>query len=164
MKDYEDGNASMAWEKLKKKFDPVSAPTLVKKERLFRESKLGKNEDPEIWINNLEDLQVKLEVMGSEMTDEQFLIQVLNGLTKNYELQITLIENRIGDKMNPLSIDEVKEDLNLRYERLSSKSESTKREDFGEERTLFTTQSKRMSKLRQIGSSVITVQVQDGQR
>jgi len=51
-KDYEDGNASMAWEKLKKMFDPVSAPTLVKTERLFRERKLGKNEDLEIWINN----------------------------------------------------------------------------------------------------------------
>jgi hypothetical protein len=31
---------------------------------MFRESKLGKNEDPEIWINYLEDLWVKLEVMA----------------------------------------------------------------------------------------------------
>jgi hypothetical protein len=50
----------------------------VKTERLFRERKLGRNEDPEIWINNLEDLGVKLEVMGSNMTNEQFLIQVYN--------------------------------------------------------------------------------------
>jgi thermostable 8-oxoguanine DNA glycosylase len=55
-KDYEDGNATHTWEKLKKKFDPVSAPTLVKTWRMIRESKLGRNEDPEIWINNLEDL------------------------------------------------------------------------------------------------------------
>ena len=95
----------MAWEKLKTMFDPVSAPTLVKTERLFRESKLGKNEDTEIWIKNLEDLLVELEVMGSNMTDEKFLIQVLNSLTNDYEL-----EKRIGDKMNPLSIDELKED------------------------------------------------------
>ena len=66
----------------------------MKTERLSRESKLGKNEDPEIWINNLEDLQVKLEVMGSEMTDEQFNIQVLNILTNDYELQMTLMESR----------------------------------------------------------------------
>jgi hypothetical protein len=51
-KDFEDGNASMTWDKLKK-LDPVSAPTLVKTKRLFRDSKLGKNEDPEIWINNM---------------------------------------------------------------------------------------------------------------
>jgi hypothetical protein len=56
-KDYEDRSASLAWEKLKKKFDPVSASTLVKTERVFRESKLEKNEDPEIWIKNLEDLK-----------------------------------------------------------------------------------------------------------
>jgi hypothetical protein len=51
-KDFEDGNSTHTWEKLKKKFDPVSAPTLVKTERMFRESKRGRNEDPEIWINN----------------------------------------------------------------------------------------------------------------
>ena len=141
-KDYEDGNATHAWEKLKKKFDPVSAPTLVKTERMFRESKLGRNEDPEIWIKNLEDLRVKLEVMGSNMTDEQFLIQVLNSLTSDYELQMTLMEKRIGNKENPLTIDELKEDLNLRYERLSSKSESTRNDDYGEEKALFVTQFK----------------------
>jgi hypothetical protein len=43
---------------------------------MFQENKLGKNEGPEICINNLKDLGIKLEVMGSNMTDEQFLIQV----------------------------------------------------------------------------------------
>ena len=76
------------------------------------------------------------------MTDEQFIIHVLNSLTNDYKLQMILMEKRIGDKMNPLSIDELKEDLNLRYERLSTKFESLKRYDFGEERALFTTQYK----------------------
>jgi gag-polypeptide of LTR copia-type len=138
-KDYEDGNANHAWEKLKKTFDPVSAP---KSERMFKESKLGRNEDPEIRINNLEDLQVKLEVMGSNMTDEQFLIQVLNKLTGDYELQMTRMEKGIGNKENQLSIDALKEDLNLRYERLSSKSESTRNDDYGQEKALFVTQFK----------------------
>ena len=75
-KEYEDGNAALAWEKLKKKFDPVSAPSLVKTERMFRESKLNKDEDPEVWITNLEDLRLKLELMGSSMNDNQFMVQV----------------------------------------------------------------------------------------
>jgi gag-polypeptide of LTR copia-type len=128
-----------AWEKLKKKFDRLSAPTLVKTERMFREIKLGKNEDPDIWSNNLEDLQVKLEVMGSNKTDKPFLIQVLNRLTGDYELQMTLMETCIDDKLNPLSIDELKEDLTLRYERLSSKSESTKNDNYDKEKALFVT-------------------------
>jgi hypothetical protein len=53
-KDYEDVHAALTWEKLKKKYDPVSTPSLVKTERLFRECKLGKDEDPETWIMNLE--------------------------------------------------------------------------------------------------------------
>ena len=106
---------------------------------MFRESKLGKNEDPEVWINNLKDLRVKLEVKGH---DERLLVQVLNSLTGDYELQMILMEKRIGNKENPLSIDELKEDLNLRFERLSTKSESTRNEDFGEEKALFTSQFK----------------------
>jgi hypothetical protein len=64
------GNAALAWKKLKKKDYSVSAPSLV----LFRESKLSKDEDPDVWITNLEDLSIKLEVMGSSMTGEQFMI------------------------------------------------------------------------------------------
>jgi gag-polypeptide of LTR copia-type len=75
---------------LKKKYDPVSAPSLVKAEIMFRESRLGKNEDPELWINNLEDLRIKLETMGSNMTDDQFIVQVLNSLTSDYKLQMLL--------------------------------------------------------------------------
>jgi hypothetical protein len=61
---FEDVNTLLAWVKLKKKYDPISAPSLVKTERMFRESILGKNEDPAIWINNLEDLHIKLETIG----------------------------------------------------------------------------------------------------
>jgi gag-polypeptide of LTR copia-type len=109
---------------------------------MFRESKLGKNEDPEIWINNLEDLLVKLEVMSSNMTDEQYLIKVLNSLTGDCELQMTLMEKRIGYKENLFTINGLKEDLNLRYERLSSKTGSTRNDDYGEEKALFVTQFK----------------------
>jgi hypothetical protein len=38
----------LAWDKLKKKVDPISAPSLVKTERAFMKSKLEKGEDPEI--------------------------------------------------------------------------------------------------------------------
>jgi hypothetical protein len=44
-KEFEDDSTALAWEKLKRKYDPISAPSLVKTERRFRESRLGKNED-----------------------------------------------------------------------------------------------------------------------
>jgi hypothetical protein len=55
---------------------------------------------------------------------------------------MTLMEKHIGDKLNPLSIDKRRRDISLIYERLSSKSESIRNKDFGEEKALFTTQFK----------------------
>jgi hypothetical protein len=52
-KDYVDGNAFMAWERLKNKFEPVSAQSLVKMENQFRQCALKKNQDSEIWITEL---------------------------------------------------------------------------------------------------------------
>jgi hypothetical protein len=55
--------------------------------------------------------------MCSFMTDDQFMIQVLNSLTNDYDLQMLLLGKRIGSKENLLIIDELKEELSLRYER-----------------------------------------------
>jgi hypothetical protein len=88
---------------------------------MFRESKLSKDENPEVWITILEDLRLKLEIMVSSMTDDQFMVQVLNSLTGDYVLRMLLLEKRIGNKVNPLTIEDFKEELNLRFERLSSK-------------------------------------------
>jgi hypothetical protein len=50
---YKDGNARLSWEKLKKKYDPASDPSLVKTEILFRGCKLGRDEHSETWIASL---------------------------------------------------------------------------------------------------------------
>jgi hypothetical protein len=59
-----------------------------------------------------------------------------------FEFEMMFVEKCIGEKENPLSIDELNEDLNLRYERLLSNSESTNHEDFCGEKELYTVQSK----------------------
>jgi hypothetical protein len=66
------------------------------------------------------------------MTDDQFMVQVLNSLTNDYELRMLLLEKRIGSKENPLTIDELKEELILRYERLLMKTETAKVNNLGE--------------------------------
>jgi hypothetical protein len=47
-KDYANGNVSMARERLKNKFQPSSAPSLVKLEKQFRPCSLKKGQDPDI--------------------------------------------------------------------------------------------------------------------
>jgi hypothetical protein len=49
IKEYIDGNAALAWERLRKKFEPISASSMVKLEKQFRQLALQNNQDPEVW-------------------------------------------------------------------------------------------------------------------
>ena len=128
-KDYADGNASLAWERLKNKYEPQSAPSLVKMEKQFRQSALKKGQDPDIWITELEDYRMKLDELGSSITENQFILHILNNMTADYDLQLAMMEKRINDKINPLSVDEIRADLNLRFERLNEKKDDNDNED-----------------------------------
>jgi hypothetical protein len=96
----------------------------VKLEKQFRELSLKKGQDPEIWITELEELRVRLEAMGSSISENQFMIHILNNLTSDYELQLALIERIVGDDEKPLTIEEIRGELSLRYERMNMKSSS----------------------------------------
>jgi hypothetical protein len=80
---------------------------------------LKKGQDPEVWITELEDLRVKLENMGSCINEHQLMIHILNDLASHYDLQLALMERRVGDADKPLTVEEVTGELNLRFERLN---------------------------------------------
>jgi hypothetical protein len=48
--EYVDSNAFMEWERLKNRFESVSAPSSVKMEKQFCQCTLKRSQDPEIWI------------------------------------------------------------------------------------------------------------------
>jgi gag-polypeptide of LTR copia-type len=120
-KEYPGGNAAIAWERLNK-FEPVSAPSMIKLEKQFRTLSLKKSENPEVWITELEDLRIRLGDIGSTILDNQFMIHVLNNLTMDYDLQLALMEKRVGDSEKYLSIEEIKAEMNLHLERLNVSS------------------------------------------
>jgi hypothetical protein len=127
--DYPDGNAAIAWQGLKRKYAPTTAPTLTRLSKVFYGAKLKKKVDPEVFITYLEDVRTRLEAMNSTMTDEQFIVHVLNNLTSDYDNQVENLEKRIGSDKDPLTIEEVRDDMSLRYEQLNRK----KNEDSDEE-------------------------------
>ena len=79
----------------------------LKKE--FTNSKLSKkSDDPDVWISTLEDLRIKMEMQGSFMSDVDFMIHVLNNLPKEYEVSQAKLESKLGDDIDPLTIEEVR--------------------------------------------------------
>jgi hypothetical protein len=90
----------------------------------------------------LEDLRVKLENMGSFITENQFMIHILNNLTSDYDLQLALMARRVGDADKPLTVEEVRGELNLRFERLNMKTSRNEEGEVLEEKALFSGQFK----------------------
>jgi hypothetical protein len=139
---YPNGNNGISRERLKNKYDPVSAPSKVKLEKQFRGLSLKKCLDLEVWIIALEDLCIKLENMGSCITENQFVIHILNDLTSEYDLQLTLMERRVGDADKPFTVEEIRGELNVRFERLIMKTSRNEEDEFLEKQALFSGQFK----------------------
>jgi hypothetical protein len=89
---------------------------MVELDKKFRESSLTKGQDPEVWNTELEDLCVRRGDMGSCISENQFMIHVLNNLTTDYDLKLLLTEKRIGDKEMPLTVAETLAESSLRLE------------------------------------------------
>jgi hypothetical protein len=71
-----------------------------------------KGQDLETWSYELNDLCVRFE----------FMICALNNRTSDYELQLAMLERRVGDDERPLTVKEIREKWSLCFERLNSKS------------------------------------------
>jgi hypothetical protein len=55
-REYPDGNAAVAWQGLKRKYAPNTAPSLSKLHKQFYGAKLKKKVDPDIFITYLKDV------------------------------------------------------------------------------------------------------------
>jgi hypothetical protein len=75
----------------------------------------------------LEDYLVRIDDMGSSISEIQFMIHVLNNVSMECNLQLALFEKRIGDKDMPFNAEEMRADSSLSFERLNMKS--TKNEE-----------------------------------
>jgi hypothetical protein len=74
-------------------------------------------------------LTSKLEVMGSSISDNYLLFDVLNSLTSVYK-------ERIGEREIPLHIEKLIVKLSLRLDKVLMKPEQSEHQDLGEEKPL----------------------------
>ena len=81
--DFSKGNCKIMWDRLVSKYAPHTALSL------FHNSKLeSMDKDPDEWTSNLEGLQIcmnEFNLKGS-ITDEDFMIHVLNNLPKECDV------------------------------------------------------------------------------
>ncbi len=75
---------------------------------------------------------------------------MVNNLTEDYMNQVQNLERRIGSVTNPLDIEDVWEELNLKFERLKTRGKNNSNED-DDEHALFAGGNKSRSKCNHCG-------------
>jgi hypothetical protein len=76
-------------------------------------------QDPDEWLTDLESLRDKLVEAGSSMTEEELLEHALNSLPTEYDVTVQLLEKRLSAATNPLTVEDLREELNLGRLRLT---------------------------------------------
>jgi len=117
--DYKNGNATDAWKQLTDKYVPNMAPIKLELKSEFQKSNFqDASEDPDMWILNLESICARLKDLKADILDKDFIIHVLNGLLANYKVQVSKLEEQFGSTTNLLSIQDMQNELNLKFARL----------------------------------------------
>ncbi len=129
--DQPDGNCKLAWDRLVHKYAPKTAPSFIKLKKDFANSKLKSvDADPEQWLTELESLRSemnKVTIAGkSDMTDVDLIIHVLANLPEEYEVAVSKLEEKLKDSRNPLELEDVREELNSRFERITKHAAESK--------------------------------------
>ena len=70
------------------------------------------------------------------MGEIDFMIHILNNLPKDYEISQAKLEDRLNNDIDPLSIEEIRTELNLKYQQMNLKKSVDDNKD-EEEMALF---------------------------
>jgi gag-polypeptide of LTR copia-type len=120
-KNLPSGDASLAWEKLKTRFEPTSGAALTQLTQEFHSSRLQKGESPDDWIERLESVRSRIEqILAAErISNQNLMLHIMGHLLEEYDN----IVDRAGKELNnrTLTIDTLQEDLQLKYERMKTK-------------------------------------------
>ena len=116
---YPRGNAYHAWQSLQTKYNEKNILTLLSLNKEFMKSRLkDAREDPDEWIAELESIRERLDGMNQKMTDAQFIMHVLNNVPKEYDIEVSMMEKRLMDEKNPLTVTDLKQDVRMRFKKL----------------------------------------------
>ena len=117
--DLPTGNAYLAWNKLKERFDPRTSNKKRLLKEKFTNSKLTDwTKSPDDWITKLEIIASQLDQMGYKMTNKDFMILVLGNLPEEYKSKVETLEKDLDHTNDPITIERMTNKLNIKYKKI----------------------------------------------
>jgi hypothetical protein len=81
--------------------------------------KMGTKEDPDERLMTLEDMRrEQLINAGSTMTEDELLEHIFSNPPKEYEIVAYPLKKRVEASTDPVTIEEIRHDLNLKYKKM----------------------------------------------
>jgi hypothetical protein len=118
--DLPSGSARLAWQNLEAKFEPKTSASKVELRRQFTTTILeDESVHPDSWLASLEKIRQQLAGMNSPISDNDMILHILCNLPRAYETLSEQLERRVDHQQNPLTLDELREELRLKYQRLT---------------------------------------------
>jgi gag-polypeptide of LTR copia-type len=99
-KEFPSGNLFNAFQRLKSKYEPSTMLQLMHLTKEFHSKALKHGSDPDVYITELEALQVRMMELDHEVTDKTLILHILNNIGKDYEIEIKLLEMRMQQLKN----------------------------------------------------------------
>ena len=89
----------------------------------FTNSKLTDwKKSPDDWIMELEIITSSFDQMGHKIKDEDFMIHVLGNLSEEYESKIESLEKDFDHQYDPLTVERMTNELNVKYKKNCKKN------------------------------------------
>jgi len=85
VKDLVNGNTALAWKRLSEKFAGLNNAEKVKLIKQLNESRMKKNEDPDVWIMNLKHSRQRIAECGKTIDDNKLIMHILYHLPTEYD-------------------------------------------------------------------------------
>ncbi len=112
-KDMPSGDARLAWQRLKDRYQVENMASLVELKREFTQLSLKLNQDPDCWFLELEHIRNRLDAMKNKVNDEDLIAHILLNIPNEYSELITAVE---GD-LDRISVATLQERIRSYYRR-----------------------------------------------
>jgi hypothetical protein len=128
-----DGDARLAWEELKIKYEPSNTMSMIVVKKEFALCELtDSGQDPNVWIRYLQRMRQRLATMGHQVSDIYLIIHIINNLMANLEREI---DSAVMD------LERLKNRLRTKYRRLMEKDSKPEKRGIKVDKLLFSKES-----------------------
>jgi hypothetical protein len=114
------GDVKLAMERLDDYYHPKTVATVQVLLRQFDNLRLADRQDPGKFITELEGLRLQISSIDStkSIDDSRFIGHVLNSLPSEYDTAISMIEYKLDESPDTVTVGYIMSQLSLRYQRL----------------------------------------------